>query len=56
MAGKARLPEKLVLDAAGETVARFHASWQAEKKNLALSKGLIETIERHVGTVPIASE
>jgi serine/threonine-protein kinase HipA len=56
MAGKARLPEKLVLDAAGETVARFHASWQAEKKNLALTKGLIETIERHVRTVPIASE
>jgi serine/threonine-protein kinase HipA len=56
MAGKARLPEKLVLDAAGETIARFHASWQAEKKNLPLSKGLIETIERHVRTVPIASE
>jgi serine/threonine-protein kinase HipA len=57
MAAKARLPEKLVLDAAGETVARFHASWQAEKKNLpSLSKGLIETIERHVRTVPIASD
>ena len=56
MAGKARLPEKLVLDAAGETIARFHTSWQAEKKNLPLSKGLIETIERHVRTVPIASE
>jgi serine/threonine-protein kinase HipA len=56
MAGKARLPEKLVLDAAGETIARFHAYWQADKKNLPLSKGLIETIERHVRTVPIASE
>jgi serine/threonine-protein kinase HipA len=57
MAAKARLPEKLVLDAAGETVARFHASWQAEKKNLpSLSKGLIETIGRHVRTVPIASD
>jgi serine/threonine-protein kinase HipA len=54
MAGKARLPEKLVLDTAAETVARFHEVWRAEKKNLPLSKELINTIEKHVKTVPIA--
>jgi serine/threonine-protein kinase HipA len=54
MAGKARLPEKLVLDTAAETVARFQEAWQAEKKNLPLSKELIETIENHVQKVPIS--
>jgi serine/threonine-protein kinase HipA len=50
----ARLPEKLVLDTAAETVARFHEVWRTEKNNLPLSKELIATIERHVKTVPIA--
>jgi serine/threonine-protein kinase HipA len=54
LARKARLPEKLVLDTAVETVARFHEVWNAEKKNLPLSKELIVTIEKHVETVPIA--
>jgi serine/threonine-protein kinase HipA len=54
LAGKARLPEKLVLDTAAETVARFHETWSTEKKNLPLSKELIATIEKHVKTVPIA--
>lgn len=56
LAGKARLPEKLVLDTAKETVARFHEVWKAEKTNLALSAKLIEVIEAHVKIVPIASE
>ena len=56
IAGKSRLPEKLVLDTAAETVARFHDVWRTEKKNLPLSKDLISTIERHIKTVPIASE
>jgi len=53
LAGKARLPEKLVLDAASETAARFHDVWRAEKKNLPLSRSLIETIEKHIRKVPI---
>jgi serine/threonine-protein kinase HipA len=55
LAGKARLPEKLVLDTAKETVTRFHEVWAAEKATL-LSKGLISAIENHLKTVPIASE
>jgi serine/threonine-protein kinase HipA len=63
LARKARLPEKLVHDAAAETVARFHEAWRTEKKNLPLSRDLIVTIddlivtiEKHVKTVPIAQE
>jgi serine/threonine-protein kinase HipA len=56
MAGKARLSEKLVLDTAADTVARFHDAWAAEKSNLPLSKEVIATIEKHIKTVPIASE
>jgi len=54
LAAKAMLPEKLVLDTARETVALFHQHWQTEKGNLPLSQSAIETIERHVNTVPIA--
>ncbi len=54
LARKARLPERLVLDTAAETVDRFHEVWAAEKRNLPLSRSLIATIEQHVKTVPIA--
>ena len=54
LAAKARLPEKLVLDTARQTVALFHQHWQAEKTNLPLSAGVIKAIEDHLATVPIA--
>jgi serine/threonine-protein kinase HipA len=54
LAGKARLPEKIVLDAAAETVTLFHEKWHTEKKNLPLTTALIETIENQVKKVPIA--
>ncbi len=56
MAGKARLPEKLVLDTAKETVAKFQEVWRSEKRNLPLTKKMIEDIDAHIGKVPIASE
>ena len=52
---KARLPEKLVLDIAAETAARFGAAWNAEKKNLPLAKSIVETIDAHVKKIPIAA-
>jgi serine/threonine-protein kinase HipA len=55
LAAKARLPEKLVLDTAKETVSRFHEIWQKEKNNLALSSGVIEKIGQHLDTLPIAT-
>jgi serine/threonine-protein kinase HipA len=53
LAGKARLPEKLVLDTARETVELFHQAWNAEKKNLPLSKKLVEAIDRQAKKIPI---
>ena len=54
LAGKARLPEKLVLDTAAETVELFHQTWNAEKKNLPLSKKLVDAIDAQARKVPIA--
>ena len=54
LAAKALLPEKLVLDTAYETVALFHQHWQAEKTNLPLAKEIIQTVEAHLKTIPIA--
>jgi serine/threonine-protein kinase HipA len=56
LAGKARLPEKLVLDTARETVALFHQHWQAEKANLPLSADVIQALESHLATIPIVRE
>ncbi|MXW14139.1 MAG: type II toxin-antitoxin system HipA family toxin [Rhodothermaceae bacterium] len=55
LAGKARLPEKLVLDVATETVAKFHEVWRAEKYNLALSNNMIKVIDKHLTRMPIAA-
>lgn len=56
LAANARLPEKLVLDVAYETVKRFHDVWRSEKNNLALASGVIKAIEKHLKNVPIAKE
>ena len=54
LAAKARLPTKLVLDTARETVALFHQYWNAEKAHLPLVDKVIDAVEKHVKTVPIA--
>jgi len=54
LAAKARLPEKLVLDTAHETVSLFHQHWEAEKANLPLAADVMVAIERHLRTIPIA--
>ena len=56
LAANARLPEKLVLDVAHETVKRFHDVWRSEKNNLALTSGVIKAIEKHLKNIPIAKE
>lgn len=55
LAAKARLSEKLVLDTATETVARFQQAWSAEKNNLTLDKHAIETIDKHLASLPITT-
>jgi serine/threonine-protein kinase HipA len=53
MAARARLPEKLLLDTARETVALFHEQWKAEKKSLPLSKTVIAAIEAQLRIIPL---
>lgn len=55
-AAKARLPERLVLDAAGETVNRFLATWEQERKHVPLPKEAIETVARHFQKIAIVGE
>ena len=54
LAAKARLPGRLVLDTARETVALFHQYWSSEKAHLPLVDRVIDAIEEHLKTVPIA--
>lgn len=53
LAARAMLPEGLVLETARQTVALFHEHWHAEKKNLPLSKPLIDAVDAHVKKIPI---
>lgn len=55
LAAKARLPEKLVLDTARETVERFHEVWRKEKTNLTLTSNVIAAIDEHIKRLPIVS-
>lgn len=55
MADRANLPEQLVLEAAKETVARFHETWSQERANLPLSAHVIEAVERQLRIVPLAA-
>ena len=54
MAARARLPKKIVLDTARETVARFHERWHAEKNNLPLAADAVKAIEAHMKKIPLA--
>lgn len=54
LAAKARLPERLVLDTARETVALFHQHWHAEKATLPLAAEVVQAVEAHLKTIPIA--
>lgn len=54
LAAKARLPEKPVLDTARETVALFHQYWQAEKNHLPLMRDVMDAIDSHIKTIPMA--
>ncbi len=56
LAAKAMLPEKLVIDAATETVQRFRQAWAAEKANLPQAAKVTEMIDAHAATVPLYSQ
>jgi serine/threonine-protein kinase HipA len=52
--GKARLPEKLVLDTVAATVDGFRALWSAERAHMPLSQETVAAINRHIETIPLA--
>ncbi|WP_106752033.1 type II toxin-antitoxin system HipA family toxin [Pannonibacter carbonis] len=56
LASKAKLPEKLVLDTAKETVAAFQEVWAKEKTNLALSEDVIKAVDAHLATLILPLE
>lgn len=48
LAAKAHLSEKLVINAASETVARFQDEWPSAKKDLPIDPEVAEAIEAHI--------
>lgn len=56
LAAKARLPKKLVLDAAKETVNRFLAVWDGGRFDPEISSKITEMINAHLSTIRLLSE
>ncbi|HEY4075382.1 MAG TPA: type II toxin-antitoxin system HipA family toxin [Rhizomicrobium sp.] len=56
LAAKARLPQKLVLDTAEETVVRFRELWSKERTHLPLSNDVIGAVETLLPQIPIYSQ
>jgi serine/threonine-protein kinase HipA len=57
LAAKARLPEKLVVDAAAETVTRFRDEWQAAKKgDLPVARNVADAIDTHLKDLALMRE
>ena len=55
LANRVGLAKALVLDTARETVELFHQHWKAERSNLPLYSSVVETIDSHLDSVPLAS-
>ncbi|MCZ7865774.1 type II toxin-antitoxin system HipA family toxin [Agrobacterium salinitolerans] len=55
LSAKANLPKKLVLNTAKETVVLFMERWETEKANLPMHPDVVETIDKHLTTLPIVT-
>jgi len=53
---KAGLPEKIVIDAAVETVQRFRDAWRSEKSNLTITSDMVDKIEKNAKAVTLFEE
>jgi serine/threonine-protein kinase HipA len=53
LAAKARLPEKLVIATAAETLTRFRDEWQAAKKDLPMGPHVAGAIELHMKSLAL---
>lgn len=56
LAGKAQLPEKLILDTARDTVARFREVWAREKLHLPMGDNVRDAIDALLPRIPLANE
>jgi serine/threonine-protein kinase HipA len=56
LASKARLPEKMIIDTAFETVDRFRTVWHAESKQLPLDPKTKEIVDQHAKSVRLFQE
>ena len=54
-ANKAKMPEKLMVDTAQETVDRFHTIWPKLKNELPMHNEVREAIDKHLPSIPIAN-
>ena len=55
-AGKAQLPETIVVNAATEAVRRFLDVWPREATHLPLTVAMVDAIDRHLKSVPLVAE
>ena len=55
-AAKARLPEKLVHDAALETVERFMSFWEKWKKSERINRSITGPIDELLPRIPLVNE
>jgi serine/threonine-protein kinase HipA len=55
LSAKANLPKKFVLDTTNETVTLFMERWEVEKANLLLHHNVVETIDKHLASLPIVT-
>jgi serine/threonine-protein kinase HipA len=55
LAAKAKLPSKLVMDTAIDTVERFHEAWRRLKPELRLPKKTVGAIKEHIQRIPLAA-
>jgi len=56
LAGKARIPEKPVLDTAKETVVRFMDLWHGGNEIVAIGSKAAGPIDRLLGRIPLVNE
>ncbi|KSV75935.1 hypothetical protein N185_15935 [Sinorhizobium sp. GW3] len=55
LAAKAALPRRLVTDTARATVSLFMERWEKEKLHLPMHGFVVETIDKHLATLPIVT-
>lgn len=56
IAAKARIPEKLVVSTALETVDRFNAIWASDKSHIDVPKEVVATIDAHLANLELVRD